>query len=231
MSQALDHDWLSEPSSQPMESQRIGLGGDSMWSIQSFDSLQPDFDLGYDNGPESIANWQRPATVSGTRLESGVEGSDDFSQPLTKLHLNTPEGGNIPSKTASSKHTATTTTGAVGINTNTPVSPLSPLVAGSHVDIVSPSAPTSASPTFLSKTKSKQKQKRKLGHEKGGKSIDSEDQGLENVIHRTDNVPVNESMDVSGEQAPEPAVVESVKKDGKDGVVPGRRPRKSMRLQ
>ncbi|KAE8538264.1 hypothetical protein D1P53_005604 [Cryptococcus gattii VGV] len=229
MSQALDHDWLSEPSSQPMESQRIGLGGDSMWSIQSFDSLQPDFDLGYDNGPESIANWQRPATVSGTRLESGVEGSDDFSQPLTKLHLNTPEGGNIPSKTATSKQTATTTTGAVGINT--PVSPLSPLVAGSHVDIVSPSAPTSASPTFLSKPKSKQKQKRKLGHEKGGKSIDSEDERLESMIHRTDNVPANESMDVSGEKEPEPAVVESVKKDGKDGVVSGRRPRKSMRLQ
>lgn len=212
MSQALDHDWLSEPSSQPMESQRIGLGGDSMWSIQSFDSLQADSDFGYGYGygPGSIANnWQRPATVSGTRLESGVEGSDDFSQPLTKLHLNTP-----------------------GINT--PVSPLSPLVAGSHVDIVSPSAPTPASPTSLSK--SKQKQKRKLEHEKGGSnSIDSEDDGLddglESVIRRTDNVPVNENMDVSGEKEPEPRVVESVKKDGKDGVVSGRRPRKSMRLQ
>lgn len=216
MSQALDHDWLSEPSSQPMESQRVGLGGDSMWSIQSFDSIQPDL-FGY--GPESTANWQRPATVSGTRLESGVEGSDDFSQPLTKLHLNTPEGGDIPSKKASSKQT--TTAGAVGLNT--PESPLSPLVAGSHVHIVSPSAPTSASPTFHSKPK------RKLGHEKGGHSIDSEDEGSESIIDRTDNAAVNESMDVSGEK--EPAVVESVKKDGKDGVVSGRRPRKSMRLQ
>lgn len=221
MSQALDHDWLSEPSSQPMESQSIGLGGDSMWSIQSFDSSPSDFDFGY--GPESTAkNWQRPATtatVSGTRLESGVEGSDDFSQPLTKLHLNTPEGGDIPSKTASGKRTAAT--GAVGINT--PVSPLSPLVAGSHVNIVSPSAPTPASPISHSK------QKRKLGHEKGGKSIDSEDEGSERIIHGADNVPVNESMDVSGEK--EGAVVEGVKKDGKDGVVSGRRPRKSMRLE
>lgn len=226
MSQALDHAWLSEPSSQPMESQPIGLGGDSMWSIQSFDSSPSDFDFG--NGPESSAkNWQRPATtatVSVTGLESGVEGSDDFSQPLTKLHLNTPEGGDIPSKTASGKQKQTATAagaGAVGINT--PVSPLSPLVAGSHVNIVSPSAPTPASPTSVSK------QKRKLGHEKGGNSIDSEDEGSERIIHRTDNVPVNESMDVSGEK--ERAVVESVKKDGKDGVVSGRRPRKSMRLE
>ncbi|KIR31834.1 CAMK protein kinase, partial [Cryptococcus deuterogattii MMRL2647] len=222
MSQALDHDWLSEPSSQPMESQRIGLGGDSMWSIQSFDSIQPDL-FGY--GLESTANWQRPATVSGTRLESGVEGSDDFSQPLTKLHLNTPEGGDIPSKRASSKQ-ITTAGGAVGLNT--PESPLSPLVAGSHVHIVSPSAPTSASQTSLSNPK------RKLGHEKGGHSIDSEDEGSESMIDRTDNAAVNESMDVSGEKEPavvETAVVESVKKDGKDGVVSGRRPRKSMRLQ
>lgn len=132
MSQALDHDWLSEPSSQPMESPTIGLGGDSMWSIQSFDCSPSDIEFGY--GPESSAkNWQRPAmtaTVSGTRLESGVEGSDDFSQPLTKLHLNT-----------------------------------SPLVAGSHVNIVSPSGSTPASPTCLLK------QKRKL---KEGAAVESE---------------------------------------------------------
>lgn len=212
MAQALDHDWLSEPSSQPVESQRMGLGGDSMWSIQSFDSLQPEFNY----GPGNTTDWQRPATVSGTRLESGIEGSDDFSQPMTKLHLNTPEVCNIPSKRANSKQT----TGAAGINT--PVSPLSPFVAGNPVNVVSPSVPTSASPTSLSK-----QQKRKLEHEKRANSIDSEDESSEN-IDRTNNDPVNENIDVS---IMKESAVDSVKEDGKGDIVLARRPRKSMRLQ
>ncbi|OWT40182.1 CAMK/RAD53 protein kinase [Cryptococcus neoformans Bt1] len=212
MAQALDHDWLSEPSSQPVESQRMGLGGDSMWSIQSFDSLQPEFNY----GPGNTTDWQRPATVSGTRLESGIEGSDDFSQPMTKLHLNTPEVCNIPSQRASSKQT----TGAAGINT--PVSPLSPFVAGNPVNVVSPSVLASTSPASLSK-----QQKRKLEHEKRANSIGSEDEGLED-INRTNNDPVNENIDAS---IMKESAVDSVKEDGKGDIVLARRPRKSMRLQ
>ncbi|WVN85958.1 uncharacterized protein L203_101116 [Cryptococcus depauperatus CBS 7841] len=88
MKQALRNQWLSDPTSQPTASQQVGLGGDSMWSIQSFDSPIPSDSY---LEVESPFQWDRPTTASGTNLESGMGGSDDFSQPMTNLHLATPD--------------------------------------------------------------------------------------------------------------------------------------------
>ncbi|WVQ82632.1 hypothetical protein IAT38_004764 [Cryptococcus sp. DSM 104549] len=88
MAQALQHQWLAEPSaSQAAESQQHGLGGDSMWSIKEFSSADPPLEV---NREVQGDLWDRPMTVSGTNLESvGASGSDDFSQPMDNLHINT----------------------------------------------------------------------------------------------------------------------------------------------
>ncbi|WVQ93923.1 hypothetical protein IAU59_001001 [Kwoniella sp. CBS 9459] len=86
MAQALEHEWLAGPSSQRSESQAQPLGGDSVWSIESFDDI-------YRHADERNADggWSRPMTASGTNYESIAEnGSEDFSQPMGNLHLNTP---------------------------------------------------------------------------------------------------------------------------------------------
>lgn len=90
MAEALDHYWMSEPSSQEEGSQRYPLGGDSVFEIESFDE---DYDP--DNEPYAAGDWSRPMTASGTNLESGMGGlhaasidsADDFSQPLQQLKL------------------------------------------------------------------------------------------------------------------------------------------------
>lgn len=89
MAEALEHEWLAGPSSQQSESQKQGLGGDSVWEIESFDE---DFAPASDEGHH---DWSRPMTASGTNLESGMGGlgssaSEDFSQPMHNLHLYTP---------------------------------------------------------------------------------------------------------------------------------------------
>ncbi|OCF71335.1 CAMK protein kinase [Kwoniella mangroviensis CBS 8886] len=111
MRQALDHEWLSGPSSQISESQvpaSQALGGDSVWSIESFDDQFPldqnpnqdgyssdplnGNDANVDGSTEDIGRWSRPMTASGTNYESlGEYGSEEsFSQPMGNLHLNTP---------------------------------------------------------------------------------------------------------------------------------------------
>ncbi|TYJ58676.1 hypothetical protein B9479_000512 [Cryptococcus floricola] len=101
MKQALEHEWLAGPSSQSQftESQQEHhrLGGDSTWHIKEFD------DSSFESMPFGEAKsevWGKPPTVSGTRIESmggrdeeevgEHEGSDDFSQPMTGLRLDTP---------------------------------------------------------------------------------------------------------------------------------------------
>ncbi|OCF33166.1 CAMK protein kinase [Kwoniella heveanensis BCC8398] len=86
MAQALEHEWLAGPSSQRSESQAQPLGGDSVWSIESFDDIYRHVDERNAEG-----GWSRPMTASGTNFESLAEnGSEDFSQPMGNLHLNTP---------------------------------------------------------------------------------------------------------------------------------------------
>ncbi|WRT63499.1 uncharacterized protein IL334_000404 [Kwoniella shivajii] len=98
MAQALDHEWLSGPSSQitasQPQSQHI-LGGDSVWSIESFDEDYPPSngaDLYGDNTNDDLGRWSRPMTASGTNYESLGEypSEESFSQPMGNLHLNTP---------------------------------------------------------------------------------------------------------------------------------------------
>ncbi|WVR03405.1 hypothetical protein IAU60_000396 [Kwoniella sp. DSM 27419] len=86
MAAALDHEWLAGPSSQRSESQAQVLGGDSAWSIESFDEDDDDF---YPGGGTGFYN--RPMSASGTNFESVAgHSSEDFSQPMGNLHLNTP---------------------------------------------------------------------------------------------------------------------------------------------
>jgi hypothetical protein len=84
----LEHQWLSDPKSQPTQSQPQGLGGDSMWAIESFDHDQPPI-------VESLpadSNRPRQATISGTNFDSVLlsNSQEDFSQPMNQLHLGTP---------------------------------------------------------------------------------------------------------------------------------------------
>ncbi|KAK8844646.1 hypothetical protein IAR55_006493 [Kwoniella newhampshirensis] len=85
MIEALEHEWLAGPSSQHSESQRYVLGGDSKWSIESFDDSN-------DDNVDDVGQWSRPMTVSGTNHESAVEycSEESFSQPMGNLHLDTP---------------------------------------------------------------------------------------------------------------------------------------------
>ena len=103
MAEALEHEWLAGPSSQHSESQPMALGGDSVWDINSFDEDDREEDLftNDDEAPsdEEEGRWTRPATVSGTNMESfmgGTSGHSDesFSQPMGNLRLTTP--GMIP---------------------------------------------------------------------------------------------------------------------------------------
>lgn len=88
MEEAVHHDWLAGPSSQRSESQRQKLGGDSMWSIESFEG-----DSGSPGSEENVDHpWTRPTTISGTNLASALGGNSEesFSQPMGKLRINTP---------------------------------------------------------------------------------------------------------------------------------------------
>lgn len=98
MAQALEHEWLAGPSSLPNESQSQALGGDSMWNIQSFDSI--DFDDDRDDVDMEATAWTRPQTVSMTNYgdssnaehlsgPSGASGDESFSQPMEKLRIHT----------------------------------------------------------------------------------------------------------------------------------------------
>ncbi|ORX34954.1 kinase-like domain-containing protein [Kockovaella imperatae] len=96
MAEALEHEWLAGPSSQHSESQPLALGGDSVWDILSFDEdPEPEDDLFTNDGDalsDDEGRWTRPATVSGTNMESAVGGLSDesFSQPMNNLRLTTP---------------------------------------------------------------------------------------------------------------------------------------------
>ncbi|EIW73180.1 hypothetical protein TREMEDRAFT_37204, partial [Tremella mesenterica DSM 1558] len=92
MAQALDHPWLAGPASQDSQDSPLVLGGDSVWSIESFEGDSDSEDN--DNQLE----WSRPRTVSGTNLDSNLAGrshvvdsDESFSQPLHNLHLHAPE--------------------------------------------------------------------------------------------------------------------------------------------
>ncbi|WWC57999.1 uncharacterized protein I303_100534 [Kwoniella dejecticola CBS 10117] len=106
MEQALRHEWLSGPSeSQSQIQPSQALGGDSVWSIESFEDQfpfnhDPSSDPKSDVDQEEIGRWSRPMTASGTNYESvnefgrsaaSIAGSEEsFSQPMGNLHLNTP---------------------------------------------------------------------------------------------------------------------------------------------
>ncbi|WWC66987.1 uncharacterized protein I206_100894 [Kwoniella pini CBS 10737] len=120
MEQALRHEWLSGPceSQSQLPPSQI-LGGDSVWSIESFEDQfplndDPSSDLaGEEAGEEEIGRWSRPMTASGTNYESVNEfgrsavslgGSDEsFSQPMGNLHLNTPSAQRNGIKPAESR--------------------------------------------------------------------------------------------------------------------------------
>jgi hypothetical protein len=68
MAEALEHNWLADPSSQPFESQR--LGGDSAYSVESFSEDE---------------DWSRAPSAMSDSLRSGSH--DSFSQPLGNLQL------------------------------------------------------------------------------------------------------------------------------------------------
>ena len=82
MAEALDDDWLAGPSSQCTDSTSHALGGDSVWEIQSFDG---EGSVEEEDGSEG--RWTRPATVSGTNMESGLVSDESFSQPMGNLRL------------------------------------------------------------------------------------------------------------------------------------------------
>ncbi|WVQ73992.1 hypothetical protein IAR50_003573 [Cryptococcus sp. DSM 104548] len=111
MKEALEHEWLAGPSSQSQipESQQEHhrLGGDSTWHIQEFDGSSSFEAIPFGETKSEV--WGRPGTVSGTRIESMGEGegeeeagehagSDDFSQPMTGLRLDTPVRQKPPKK-------------------------------------------------------------------------------------------------------------------------------------
>lgn len=82
MAEALDHEWLAGPSSQPQD---FLQDGGPIFPIVDFDER--------DNAVNSNMNrsWSRPMTESGTNLESGLNGSNaSFSQPMGNLNLGTP---------------------------------------------------------------------------------------------------------------------------------------------
>ena len=85
MDQALEHDWLAGPSSQRSASQRTGLGGDSIWSIESFEGD----DAFVDEAGDEDRHWSRPMTASGTNFESNgrSDSHESFSQPMGNLRI------------------------------------------------------------------------------------------------------------------------------------------------
>lgn len=98
MAQALDHEWLAEPSSQTTESQLDRLGGDAMYDIESFSD---------DEVNERVGDWTRPSTASATNFggDSIRESTshESFSQPMGNLRLETPiktaeEGTPVPKR-------------------------------------------------------------------------------------------------------------------------------------
>lgn len=95
MPEALVHAWLATPSSQSGESQsQINkLGGDSVWSIESFDPDQERFES---DEVEDGERWSRPMTASGTNFESDIPSDGSFSQPMGNLQL-TPSRFALPS--------------------------------------------------------------------------------------------------------------------------------------
>lgn len=94
MAQALEHEWLAGPSSLPNESQSQALGGDSMWNIQAFESI--DFEDERSDVDMDATAWTRPQTVSMTNYgdSSNAAGELDgdcesFSQGVENLRLST----------------------------------------------------------------------------------------------------------------------------------------------
>jgi serine/threonine protein kinase len=88
MKDALNHEWLSEAesSSLPNEPSSQGLGGDSMWNIQAFESEN---DIEEEDGCRA-GRWSRPMTAS-TNFETSGTG-ESFSQPMEGLHLESKAG-------------------------------------------------------------------------------------------------------------------------------------------
>jgi serine/threonine protein kinase len=107
MAQALDHEWLAEPSSQITESQLNRLGGDDVYDFESFsdDEIEHADEVRNGNGDESgDGDWTRPTTASATNFGGDsirAEGShESFSQPMGNLCLETP--GKTPKDSDSS---------------------------------------------------------------------------------------------------------------------------------
>lgn len=80
MESALIHEWLAGPSSQPDSQIRQTLGGDSMWSIESFDDYDDDrlTDAEMDLHPtDQIAGsgWDRQMTASATNHDRSYQSS------------------------------------------------------------------------------------------------------------------------------------------------------------
>lgn len=81
MPQALAHPWLAAPSSQTNESQVNRLGGDSVWSIESFDPQYSRSEFDDDNDERSRTNFESDGIPSG---------SDGWEPPMSNLQLHTP---------------------------------------------------------------------------------------------------------------------------------------------
>lgn len=85
MRQALEHPWLAQAAR--VEHSPNRLGGDSVWSIESFDPNQQRSEV---DEEEDAERWSRPMTASGTNFESDIPSDRSFSQPMGNLKLNTP---------------------------------------------------------------------------------------------------------------------------------------------
>jgi len=81
MQEALEHEWLAGPSSQPNESLSQVLGGDSMWNIQAFESVND-----VEDEDDQRGGWSRPMTASTTNFQMSSTG-ESFSQPMEGLRL------------------------------------------------------------------------------------------------------------------------------------------------
>ncbi|KAK1921260.1 kinase-like domain-containing protein [Papiliotrema laurentii] len=88
MADALEHPWLAGPSSQESVTDFRETQSQQVWDIQ--DEFDDDASPQRYSGDDDF-HWRRPATMSGTNLESGFDSSDaSFSQPMGKLRLATP---------------------------------------------------------------------------------------------------------------------------------------------
>lgn len=98
MAEALEHEWLAGPSSQPQDLQQEE---GPKFPIQDF--IEDDGPAGED----MVRSWSRPATDSGTNMESGWRGSDaSFSQPMGNLNLGTPSSSRHDEVLSVARHEA-----------------------------------------------------------------------------------------------------------------------------